>query len=447
MASAGSKEVSLREIASRAVDLVRSAGAAEAAARATRSRSVDTKWRDGKIENLAEATERGLSIDIYVDGRYGSVETSDLRPDALAELAKSAVAMTRALQPDPDRRLPDPELYQGRATVDLQLEDPAQPQVTPDERKRWVMACEASARAVPKADAILSVGASVSDGWSEFEQVSSNGFAGGRRSTYFTGFAGVTVKDVDGRRPEDMAYGQSRFRADMASAEEIGRQASERALARLGSVKGKSGQMVTVVENRAAGRLIFMLAGPLSGGSLQQKRSFLEGQLGKQIGSKQLSFADDPLIVKGMGSRTFDSEGLALRRRPIVEDGVLKSYYLDTYYARKLGVAPTSGDMTNIAWKLGDKDLAGLLAQAKSGILITGFVGGNSNAGTGDFSLGVRGFRITRGAIAEPLGEMNVSGNQTELWKRLVAVGNDPFPWDSGRTPSLMFDGVQLAGV
>jgi PmbA protein len=202
-----------------------------------------------------------------------------------------------------------------------------------------------------------------------------------------------------------------------------------------------------VVEARAAGKLVGQLLGPMHGASLQQQRSFLEGRLGQAIGSPLLDLRDDPLVRRGFGSRHFDGEGLAARPRPVVEQGVLSSWFIDTYYGRKLGLAPTSGRPSNLLWRCGDRPRQALLAEVGEGLLVTGFLGGNSNGTTGDFSLGVRGFRIRRGQLAEPIGEMNVSGNHRELWHRLVAVGDDPYPYSSIRTPTLVFEGLQFSGA
>jgi PmbA protein len=202
-----------------------------------------------------------------------------------------------------------------------------------------------------------------------------------------------------------------------------------------------------VLENRAAGRLVSYLAGPLSAQSLQQKRSYFEGKLGQAIGSDKLTLTDDPHLAKGFGSRLFDGEGMAARKMPIFEGGVLRSYFVDTYYGTKLKIAPTTGGSSNLVWALGQKSQAELVAEVKDGMLVTGFLGGNSNGTTGDFSLGVQGFRIRNGQIAEPVSEMNISGNHLELWKRLAAVGNDPYLYSSMRTPTLVFDGVQFAGT
>ena len=132
---------------------------------------------------------------------------------------------------------------------------------------------------------------------------------------------------------------------------------------------------------------------------------------------------------------------------PVLEAGVLKTYFIDTYYGKKLQMAPTTAGPSNLVWTLGDKDQAALLAAMKDGILVTGFLGGNSNGLTGDFSLGVQGFRVRGGRIAEPVGEMNIAGNHLDLWKKLAAVGNDPYPYSSMKTPTLVFEGVQFAGT
>ena len=435
-----------RELARRAVELARRAGAQEAAAGAMRSRRVELDWRDGKIEKVTEATQRSLSLGLYVDGRYGSVSSSDLRPAALADFIAGAVTMTRALAVDPDRRLPDPELYRGRSTVPLEIDDPSQESLTPDDRRQFAAALEAAARAVPDASAIVSVSTSFTDGWSERDLVTSNGFEGAERSTSFSAGASVSIRDGD-LRPEQTAFRTARFRGDLIAAGALGREAAGRALGRRGSSKGKSAVATIVVENRAAGRLITMLLGALSGVALHEKKSFLEGKLGQPLGNPLLSIVDQPHLRRGLASRHFDSEGLATRPRPIVEDGVLRTYFIDSYYARKLGAPPTTQAASNLEWKLGDRSLAQIVAAAGDGFLVTGFLGGNANSATGDFSLGVQGHRITGGKLAEPFGEMNLAGNQTDLWKRLVAVGNDPYTSSSARTPTLAFDGVQIAGT
>jgi PmbA protein len=443
----GSGGGSMLDLARRAARIARELGADEASAGAYRARNVELSWRDGKVEKVTEATTRGVGLDLYVDGRYAAVSTSDLRPEALERFVVESVALARALSPDPHRRLPDPELYRGRPEVDLELADPAYPQVDAPTRRRLAEAIEVAARAVPGAGQVRSVSTSVSDTQTEAALFHTNGFEGARRATDFWLGAEVAVQDPDGRRPEEQAATGSRFFGALETPEAVGRRAAERAHARIGAVKGASGLTTMVVEARAAGRLAGYLLGPMMAGSLQQKRSFLEGKVGQVIGSPLLDLTDDPLIPRAFGSRTYDGEGIAARPRRMVEGGVLGAYYVDTYYGRKLGLPPTTGRPSNLTWRAGAKPLATLLSDVGEGVLVTGFLGGNSNGTTGDYSLGVRGFAIRRGRQAEPIGEMNVSGSHLELWKRLAAVGDDPYPYSALRTPSLVFEGVQLAGT
>lgn len=439
-------ERDMKEIAHGCVKTALAKGASQATARAYRVRDVAVQWRDGTLEQITESTTRGVGLTLYVDGRYSAVSTSDLRPDALDVFIGDSVSMTRTLVKDPFRSLPDPLLYEGQAGVDLKLEDPTYAAVTPDMRRRLARELEEAARAAPGSGAIVSVTTGFNDTRGEVLRVASNGFEGHRVDTSFWTSAQVTVKDGDGRRPEDWSAAGVRFVGEMPPVAEIGRDAARRALARVGSAKADSAVLAMAVDNRAAGRLVGALLGPLQGQAIQQKRSFLDGKLGTVVGSEKLTLVDDPLVVKGFASRLFDGEGLAARPMPVFERGVLKSYFIDTYYGRKLGVAPTTGGPSNGSWALGEKTQAALLADMKDGILVTGFLGGNSNGTTGDFSFGVQGYRVRGGQIAEPVGEMNISGNQADLWKRLVAVGNDPYRYSAGRTPTLVFEGVQFAG-
>ncbi len=440
-------EQDMLAIAQSCIGIAKSSGAKEASARAYRQREVSLDYRDGQVEKISESTTRGVSLQLYVDGRYSTVSTSDLRPDALKTFIGDTIAIAKAIAPDPFRALPDAGLYKGQTNADLQLEDPKYTDVTADDGRKVAKAVHDGARGIKGSDAILSVTSSFSSSLAENWMVTSNGFAGTNRGTSFFLSAEVSAKDVDGRRPEEYDYAGSRFWGSVGDPAALGARAAQRTLDRLGAKKGATEEMMVVVDNRAGGRIVGMLGAALNAGNLQQKRSFFEGKLGQQVGSSLLTVTDDPLVPKGFGSRRFDMEGLAAKQRPIFAEGVLKNFYVDTYYGRKLKMEPTSGNMSNLAWQAGTKSQQQLLADVKDGLLITGFIGGNSNSGTGDFSVGVVGFRIRDGVRAEALSEMNLSGNHLEFWKKLVAVGNDPFQYSSMRTPSLVFENVSVAGT
>lgn len=441
-------ETNLRELAAKAVEIAKKHGASDVGVRAARGREVSLEWRNGKVETVKEAVSMGLSIRLFVNRRYSANSTSDLRPKALERFIKDSIEMTRELEPDPFRSLPNPALYMCVPKADLLVHDPNAGTVTPESRVQRARELEDAARSVQGADKIVSVTTGVSDSESESVLINSNGFEGTHRSTSFWSYAETTVQGEGAKKPEDWASCGARFAAEIPPAAAVGAEASTRALGLIAAKKAASTRAAVIVENRCASRLAgTLLGGPLSAASLQQKRSFLEGKAGTQVGSAPLSISDDPLIPKGFGSRAFDGEGIAARRLPLFERGFLRNYYVDVYYGKKLGMEPTTGSTSNLAWTTGTRGRDAMLKDIKEGVLITSFLGGNSNDATGDFSFGIRGFLVKNGALVHPVAEMNITGNHLELWKHLVEVGNDPYLYSTMRCPSLMFEDVQLSGV
>ena len=434
----------LTKILDIAMDHALGNGADQAAARFSRARFVDLKLREGKVESLQASTSRGLSISLYVGGRYSSNATGLLDEDHVRNFVDSCLAMTRALTPDPHRSLPEPELYGPTEGVDLDLVDPGYDDLDTD--RRLALAAEVEQAALAASGELQSVTARVMHQDGETTQVHSNGFRGAKAGTSFYLGASVTARDKDGRRPEDHHFVGARHLSDLPAAAPVGQEAARRALDRRGAAMVPSACMPMLVENRSASRLLGSLLEPLGGGALQQKRSCFEGKLGQNIGAPLLTVTDEPLLPRALGSRTFNGEGLAARTLPLLGQGRLSSYLIDVYYGRKLGMAPTTGSTSNLVLTPGEATLAELEASVERGILVTSFLGGNANPATGDFSFGVSGFLLEKGQRTQAVGEMNISGNHTDLWHRLEAVGADPFPYSSWRVPSLLFADVQFSG-
>ncbi|MBW2701250.1 MAG: TldD/PmbA family protein [Deltaproteobacteria bacterium] len=438
----------LLEQAKQMVQLAKKKGAQGVRISLSRSRNSQVEWRDGKLDRLRESTKMGMGITLFADGRFSSNYTSDLRPTAVEKFFDDVLATTRVLAADAHRKLPDPARYTGMHKGDLQIYDEAgMAAVKPEDRRKTAEALEKAARSVVGADKIISVTASYDDTLSESALVCSNGMEGLRKSTNFSAFAETSVKDEGSRRPEGWWYDAARYRADLLDVETIGKEATRRALAMLGGKSEKSGEYPCVVENAVVSRLLRGLMSPLSGQAIQQKRSFLAEKRDKQVGSPLLTLIDDPFVPKGMGSRTYDGEGMATKKRPIFEKGVLKNYLLDTYYASKLGKEPTTGSSSNLVFDYGKKDLTELLAVMDTGILITGFSGGNSNSATGDFSVGIRGHWVEKGKVVRAITEMNLAGNHLTFWTKLAELGRDARRSSSWRCPSLRFEPVQFSGA
>ena len=434
------------DAAQRAADRVLACGADQAKVAVSRSRGVDVEWRDGQLERVQEETRRSLSVSVYVDGRYSASSTNDLRPDALDTFLADAVKMTRLLESDPHRGLPDPSRYAGRADIDLDLCDPDHGTLDSGQRRAFAAELEAMVRERAGDLPIVSVATGFGDRHGLSARVHTNGFAGEREGTSFSFSAMVTVKDEGGKRPMGWDYCARRHRSDLVDPAEVAQRAVEHAGSQLGAGKLPTNRYTVVLDRRAVPRLLGAFLSPLYGPSLQQRRSLWEGRLGEQVASALLTLHDAPHIPRALGSGLWDSDGFATHHRPLVEAGVLSTFLVDQYYARKMGIEPTGSDTHNLEWALGDRDLDGLLADVGEGVYIDRFLGGNSNQTTGETSFGCAGRVIRDGKLAEPVQEVNLAGHIGDLWSGLVAVGNDPDPNRASQAPTVVLEDVQLSG-
>ncbi len=400
--------------------------------------------RDEKIDKLQESNRIGMQINLYVDKKYSSISTSRItNKEELGKIIEEAIVGTRYLAEDEFRTLPDPGLYYKGDGPDLKSVDPKFNSVDPQQKIESAFALEKEVLGTD--ERIISVSTSYNDGMSGSVMVASNGFEGDSENSYYSLSASVSVTDGTAR-PQGNWYNSSIF-SDKLVRKDIGKKALQRAVDRLGQAKIESGKMPMIVENRSAGQVVRPMISALNGSSIQQKQSFLIDMIGEKIGSDLMTIVDDPFIVSGRGSRLFDSEGMATKKRSVIKNGVLKTYYIDTYYGKKMKMEPTTGSTTNLVFKPGEKNLEGLLSGIDRGILVTGFNGGNSNPVTGDFSYGIEGFLVENGKLIKPVAEMNITGNFKQLWKELVAVGSDADLSRSWRLPSMVFENVDFSGI
>lgn len=400
--------------------------------------------RDAKMDRLQQASENGMSLYLYVDGRYGTYSTNRLNKKELETFIKNGIDATRYLAKDEARVLPDASRYYKGGKPDLQLLDPKFNSVNPDDKV--AMAKAVAEEAMGKDERIISVESSYNDGDSFGYRIASNGFEGETQNSWYSLSASVAVKGEGESRPSSFWYDSSLY-LDKLIKEGIGKKALERTLQKLGQKKTKSGKYTMVVDPLNSGQLLGPMLNALYGSALQQKNSFLLDKLNQKVGSDKFTLTDEPHLIGASGARYFDAEGVATERRSVFDKGILKTYYIDTYNAKKMGVEPTISNPSILVMQTGNKDLNGLVADVNNGILVTGFNGGNSNSSTGDFSYGIEGFLIENGKLTMPLSEMNVTGNIISLWNSLAETGNDPMLNRSWRIPSLVFEGVDFSGL
>ena len=434
----------LKTRAAQAVDIAQKAGAQDAWSTVSQSRDVQFEYRDGKLEKVKDTTSQSLGIRIYAAGRYSSHSTTDLNPERLQNFIAEAVAITSALEPDEYRRITPESLFQDRPADDLDLVDASVGALEREQRMAWCRALDQSAH---QHEQVISATSGVYDGTQRSAAASSNGFLDEQQSTYCWFGASVTLRDTGDKRAEDGFYAGGAHVADLPDPEAVGEKALARTVSRLRSEKGPTVKTSMVVDARAAASLISRLLGPANARSVQQDRSFWAPLVGTQAFSNTLTIVDDPLISRGLASRRYDSEGISARALPLVEDGIVRNIYVDTYYGRKGDMTPTTGSPSNRVVAPGDHSLVELLSTVGEGVYVTSWLGGNADGTTGDFSLGLRGHMIENGNIGRPVGEMNVTGNLRDLFSRLELIGNDPYPYSSTLSPSLVFGDVDFSGA
>ncbi|MDL2265331.1 TldD/PmbA family protein [Parabacteroides sp. OttesenSCG-928-G07] len=400
--------------------------------------------RDMKIDRLQQASESGMNILLYVDGRFASYSTNRLDKKELERFIKEGIEATRFLAEDKARTLPDPSRYYKGGMPDLQTYDSKINSIQPDDKLGLAMStCE---EIMGKDERIISAETSYSDGDSASYIIASNGFEGESSTSSFSLVGSVSIKGENEVRPSGYWYDASLF-YDSLIKKGIGTKALERTISRLGQTKIKSGKYPMLVDNMNASRLLSPLIDALYGSSIQQNNSFLLNKLNEKVLGSNVSLFDEPHMIKAPGARYFDNEGVATKQMSIFENGILNTYFINTYSANKLNMDPTISSPSIITMKMGDKNQDQLVASVNKGILVTGFNGGNSNSTTGDFSFGVEGFLIENGKIVQPVSEMNITGNLLTLWSNLIEAGNDPRLSSSWRIPSLLFNDVNFSGL
>ncbi|MCK0150212.1 TldD/PmbA family protein [Marivita sp. S6314] len=429
------------------------AGADAADVLAVRGDAISIDVRNGALEQAERSESTDIGLRVFVGQRVANVSSSDVRPESLAMMAERVVAMAKEAPEDPYVGLADADQLAAERTADgLELYDPsAEPAPSALEEDAGV--AEATALAI---DGITQVsGASAGYGRQDIHLAASNGFSGGyRRTSRHTSCVAIAGSGTGMERDYD---GDQRiFQSDLRSAQEIGETAAHRALERMNPRKPKTGAYPVLFDERVSSTLIGHLLGAINGAAIARRSSWALDLLGEQVLPTSLSLIEDPHRVRVGGSRPFDAEGLATRTREIVKDGVLTGWTLDLATARKLEMASTasaargtsggpSPSVSNVALTQGDLSRADLIAQMGTGLVVTSMIGSTINPNTGDYSRGAAGVWVENGEVAYPVSGVTIAGNLRDMLKRMTP-GNDARPWLSRVVPSLLVEGLTLAG-
>ncbi len=441
-----SEQTQLTQLESMVADCLEEAarqGATDAEAGASVELGLSVTARMGEVETVEHHRSRGLGLTVYIGQRKGSASTTDLSREAMRETVEAACRIARYAAEDQYAGLPERELL-ATEFPDLDVYHPWQPDA--ETAIGIALACENAARGYHP-DIANSEGASLNTFQGLRVMGNSLGFLHGHASTRHSLSCSI-IGERDGEMQRDDWWTVARDAKDMEAPEAVGRKAAERVIRRLGARTLTTRQCPVVYAADIASSLLGHFIGAIRGGNLYRKSSFLLDHLGKQVFPEFVQIREEPHLMKALGSTPYDAEGVRTVPHHLVRDGVLESYVLSTYSARKLGLKTTgnAGGVHNLVIAPGDKDLAQLLADMGTGLFVTDLMGQGVNLVTGDYSRGAAGFWVENGQIQYPVEEITIAGNLREMFSRVQAVGSDVDLRGNTRTGSILIERMTVAG-
>jgi PmbA protein len=431
------------DIIQQTLALARTVGATAAEAAYGQSAGLSVTVRMGELETLQHQRDKSLQVTLYLGRRKGSASTTDLSSDAMRKTVEAAHAIARHGGEDPCAGLVEPEQLASEVR-ELDLHHPWE--LSPEEAVDITRRCELAARDFDKR-ITNSDGASVRTSSGVHAYGNSNGFCGAWCASAQRLSCAVIASDGSGMQ-QDYDHSVARRRQDLRAAEDVGRRAAARAVRRLGARKIDTTSVPVIFEARIATSLFGHFAAAISGGSLYRRSSFLVDHLERAVFPSWLQIREEPFLPRELGSRPFDDDGVAPQPRHIVENGILKSYLLGGYSARKLGMKSTGNASGITNWRLshGDDDLNDLLRRLQRGLLVTELMGFGVNGVTGDYSRGASGYWVDNGEIQYPVEEVTIASNLKDMYKGIVAIGGDLEMNAAVRTGSVLIDRMTIAG-
>lgn len=435
------------ELVDQALTYSKKLGASDAAAEASEGCGLSVSVRKGELENVERNRDKSLGITVYVGQKRGNASTSDFSKVAIQQTVKAAYDIARFTADDKTSGLPaDRDI--SRVHPELDLFYPWT--INSEEAAQLALECEAAALSTSRL-ITNSEGAAVSAQQSHFFSAHTRGFRGGYASSRHS----ISVSPIAGKgsnMQRDGWYSSMRDARELASAQAVGRYAAERALSRLNSRKIPTTQCPVLFEAPMAAGLLGGFVQAVSGGALYRKSTFLLGSLGKPVFPAHINISEDPHVRKGKGSAPFDDEGVKTRPRQVVDDGIVRGYFLSTYSARKLGMRTTgnAGGSHNLVLSsrqtaVGD-DLDAMLRKLGTGLFVTELMGQGVNYVTGDYSRGASGFWVEKGRIAFPVEEITIAGNLKDMLMGIQAVGADVYNYGAKSVGSILVNRMKVAG-
>ena len=418
-------------------------GATQCETEASESYGQTVIVRCGEVDTIEHNRDKSIGVTTYIGKKRGHASTSDFSPQAIADTVDAALSIARFTASDECSGLPDPDLLCVEPR-DLDLFHPWDLSV--EEGIRMAKAAEKAAFRLDKR-IVNSDGANVSCQQSQFAMGNSVGFRGSQQSSRHYISCAVIAAEEDKMQRDDW-YSSQRSSADLAAPNAIGDYAGRRALARLRSRKIDTRQAPVLFEAPVANGLLGHFVSAVSGGSLYRKTSYLLDSLGQTVFSPIVNLSERPFLMRGQGSGCYDDEGVQAHDREVVSAGVVQGYFLSSYSARKLGMTTTgnAGGNYNLILQPGERDFAAMLREMGRGLLVTELMGQGINPVTGDYSRGAAGYWVEGGEIQFPVEEITIAGNLRDMFKSIVAIGNDTLVRGSRQCGSILIEQMTIAG-
>ncbi|KAB2876111.1 MAG: TldD/PmbA family protein [Pseudorhodoplanes sp.] len=440
----------LADLAENLVRAARTAGADAADVVAVRSVSFAVQVREGEVEESERSEGDDIGLRVFVGKCQAVVSTNDIAGSRASALAERAVAMARVAPEDPYAGLADADRL-SRTHPDLDLVDPEIPSLADLE----TIARTAEDAALAVKGVTKSGGASASGGIGGMVLVTSHGFKG----AYLSSRHGLSMMAIAGEgthMERDYEFSSALHRPDLEPADQVGRLAGERTVKRLNPRKVATQKVPIIFDPRVAGSLIGHLASAANGAAVARKSSFLRDRMGERLFAPGIRIVDDPLRKRGLRSHPFDGEGVGGRAMAVVDDGVLRSWFLDSATARELGLATTghahrgvssapSPGPSNLHLEPGPLTPQALIAETGNGLYVTDLIGMGVNLVTGDYSRGAAGFWIENGEITYPVSEVTIAGHLSEIFRTLTPANDLTFRYGTN-APTLRVEGLTIAG-
>jgi len=431
----------LKKTASFCIDLAKKLGATDATAVVAHSISETVNFRNRKLDESDRSDSLGVGLEIYIGKKKSAIRSSNLNEDNIKTLIERCIETTKITPEDEFNSLPDQDLL-AKKIHDLNLYDEGH--IENNEKIEYLKEVEEAAL---KKKEITNTETGFTESKSSFMLASSDGFLNGYKSSSFSASCVAVAKDSNNKMERDYEFTSSCHLDDMLTPNQIGLLAAKKTIQKLNPQKIESEKLSIIFDKRISKGILSTFAGAITASSIARGTSFLKDKIYEEIFSPSINIYDKPDIVKGLGSRCFDSEGVKSNELKLVDKGVLKHYLVDTYYGKKLNIKSNgrSGGTSNLFFEKGSISYKDLLKLNPRTLYITETIGHGSNLVTGDYSVGANGFMVENGVFKYPVSEITIAGNFKDIFKNIILADDLEFKY-STNAPTMLIEGMVVAG-